>query len=1109
MNRTRYRFGIRNKLISIFSLIKVVPLLLLALLAWKNSSDLSNRVASESSEMAGQMIDAVNVVGKMTTTESVRALDLQAQEFLERITGDTAEAVAQFLYQRDQDLRFLSTLQADTDIYQQFLNSKTRGVTGHRPWKLKEDGSGWEAQDPVSPEDRPIKPKLAENHKAFHSSNPYRREITQYRPLYREITFIDLTGQERVKATSELRQSAELRDVSEQQNTWIKAETYFSQLADLKADEIYVSNVIGAYIPSPVIGSYTPQRAAEKNIPYQPEQAAYAGKENPVGKRFEGIIRWAMPTYKDGKKIGYVTMAMDHTHLMEFTDHIVPTPERYSSISDAGSGNYAFMWDNLGRNISHPRDYFIVGYDPETGQRAVPFLEEKTWQKWQLSGLPFHQFAEQIPIYSNQSLENKPAAALIKQGYLGLDCRYLDFAPQCSGWWNLTQDGGAGSFVIFWSGLWKFTTAAAIPYFTGQYGNSRRGFGFVTIGANVNQFHAPAEAAREKVSELISKTDRHLADKRQDLQNGIQKALEDTSLELILSTLIMVILVILIAIWMASYITNRITRITEGLRNFTNGRLAYRIQPQANDEVGDLAESFNQMADTVDLHISSLMSEVQQRKLAESRLEESHGLLLKRVEQRTSELQDSNMLLRQENAERQKAQEEVERLARIDYLTDLPNRLLFNERLEESLQAKNSAFSVLFIDLDKLKLINDNFGHDVGDSLLHHVASCLARAIRHEDTVARLGGDEFAILAHDSNDTNAVQELAIRLLSVLSNPVALDGHLITPGCSIGIARYPNDATTPSKLLHLADMAMYQVKNEGGNSYRFFDLEIQQMMEQNQVIEAELRRAIVEGELKLYYQPKVSLEDSTVLGMEALVRWQHPQHGLLLPDAFIDAAERTGKIIDLGEWVLDEACRQTKIWHQQGYDTLRVSVNVSALQLKDRSFYQFTLDTLQKYDLAPVYLELELTESCIVEDSHVNILTELRAKGVSIAIDDFGIGYSSFDRLRQLKVDMIKVDRSFVKSTGTPDDDAIISAIINMAKPLGVTILAEGVETEAQEALLTELGCHQSQGFFFSKPLDAPGFESFMSDQRHPGIIDKKIVDGDDREEVQDSRNGTD
>ena len=1101
MSHTRYRFGIRNKLISIFSLIKVVPLLLLALLAWKNSGDLSERVSNESSAMAEQMIDAVDVVGQMTTTESVRALDQQAQEFLERITGDTAEAVAQFLYQRDQDLRFLSTLQANSEIYQQFLNSKTRGVTGHRPWQLKEDGSGWEAEDPSDPEKSSIKPRLVENRKDFHSSSPYRREVTQYRPLYREITFVDLNGQELVKVASETQQSVQLNDVSKQKNTWIKAETYFSQLSSLKVDEIYVSNVIGAYVPSNLIGPYTPQRAAEKNIPYKPEEAAYAGKENPLGKRFEGIIRWAMPAYNDGKKIGYVTMAMDHTHLMEFTDHIVPTPERYSSISDAGSGNYAFMWDNMGRNISHPRDYFIVGYDPETGQQAVPFLEEKTWQKWQQSGLPFHRFAEQLSTYSNQSLENKPAPELIKQGYLGLDCRYLDFAPQCSGWWNLTQDGGAGSFVIFWSGLWKFTTAAAIPYFTGQYGESRRGFGFVTIGANVNQFHAPAEAAREKVSQLISKTDDHLTNKREDLQNGIQKALAETSLELLLSTLIMVVLVILIAIWIASYITNRITHITEGLRNFTNGRLNYRIRAQANDEVGDLAESFNQMADTVDLHISSLMSEVQQRKLAESRLEESHSLLLKRVEERTNELQDSNALLRQENAERQRAQEEVERLARIDYLTDLPNRLLFNERLEECLETKESPFSVLFIDLDKLKSINDNFGHDVGDSLLNHVASCLAQAIRHEDTVARLGGDEFAILAYDNNDTDAVQELALRLLSLLSRPVALEGHLITPSCSIGIARYPNDAGTPSKLLHLADMAMYQVKNEGGNAYRFFDLEIQQMMEQNQVIEAELRRAIAEGELELYYQPKVSLENSKVLGMEALVRWQHPQHGLLLPDAFIDAAERTGKIVDLGEWVLDEACRQTKVWHMQGYEQLRVSVNVSALQLKDRSFFQFTLDTLKKYDLSPVSLELELTESSIVEDSHISILTELRAHGVSIAVDDFGIGYSSFDRLRQLKVDMIKVDRSFVKSTGTPDDDAIISAIINMAKPLGVTILAEGVETEEQEALLTELGCHQSQGFFFSKPLDARNFESFMNEQSDRDVGEKKVTDEDAKEKV--------
>ena len=253
---------------------------------------------------------------------------------------------------------------------------------------------------------------------------------------------------------------------------------------------------------SHMIGAYSRERAQEKGIPFVPEQSGYAGKENPVGIRFQGLIRWATPVAKNGRVIGYVTLALDHTHIMEFTDHIVPTTERYSAISDAGSGNYAFIWDNKGRNISHPRDYFIVGYDPETGKQSVPWLDEEMFGIWQASDRSMDTFLSKAPQFKDQTLSKKPALPLIQAGMLGLDCRYLNFAPQCTGWRNLTQNGGSGSFVIFWSGLWKLTTAATIPYYTGSYGHSSRGFGFVTIGANVDEFHSSAMQTAETIRDI-------------------------------------------------------------------------------------------------------------------------------------------------------------------------------------------------------------------------------------------------------------------------------------------------------------------------------------------------------------------------------------------------------------------------------------------------------------------------------------------------------------------------------------------------------------------------------------------------------------------------------
>ncbi|WP_163833820.1 EAL domain-containing protein [Spartinivicinus ruber] len=1084
MPKSRLQLGIRGKLISIFSLIKVLPLLLLAWIAWDHSVKLGHKVVSESQQMADRMLHTVTTIGEVTTKQSFKALESQAQSAIERLTVDTAEQVARFLYERDKDLLLLAGQTPDSDTYQQFITHRTAVVTLHQPWQLDEAGQQWQSVRPMSFQYRQIKATEEDNRTAFHYRPPDHLGIQEKRPLYREISFFDLNGQQQIRILSDSNQAAPLMNISRPENTWYKAEDYFAELNSLKKGDIYVSDVIGAYVPSPIIGAYTQVKAKEKGVSFLPENAAYAGKENPVGKRFEGIVRWVTPIFQAGDKIGYLSLALDHTHLMEFTDHLVPTEQRFTPIADASSGNYAFMWDYLGRNISHPRDYFIVGYDPATGEQVPSWLDQATWQQWQDSGLSFQQFIHQQPIYHAQSLKRKPALSQVSKGQLALDCRYLNFAPQCSGWWNLTQEGGAGSFVIFWSGIWKITTAAVIPYYTGRYANSARGFGFVTIGANLNQFHAPALNTKKEMSQLIQQANHQLENKRNSVIDGINSALQKITVQLTTSTVVMVLLVILIAIWMASYLTNRIKHIIEGMKTFTAGNLSHRLSSTTEDEVGELIDNFNELANTIELNVKNLNEEIQQRKVAETKLAQAKNELEQRVAERTLELRISNDQLKKENKERQKAQRQIEHLARYDHLTGLANRVLFGERLKQALEVTEETsepVALFFVDLDGFKEVNDSLGHEVGDLLLKHVARSLESAVREGDTVARLGGDEFAVVAQGITNHAVLVELAERLLKKLVTKASLDGHKLRAGGSIGIACYPADAKSQEKLIHFADMAMYQAKHSGGgNCYRFFTPDMQARVLHHQKVEAELHQAIQNNELRVYYQPKIDLQTDKIFGMEALVRWQHPERGLLPPIEFIEIAEHTGQIVELGAWVLKEACRQTHQWYQQQIGTLQVSVNVSGYQI-DQRFIELVTSVLACTHLNPQQLELELTESTLMDDTPATntILKQLSELGVAISIDDFGTGYSSFERIRALHLDVIKVDRSFIKGLGCPDDNAIVDAIISMAKTLKVKILAEGVETQEQRQYLQQAQCDAAQGFLFSKPLPAEAFERLL------------------------------
>ena len=592
--------GIRGKLIAIFVLIKVVPLLLLAWFAWHAASQLGGDVSEKAGGMADAMLDTIKSIGQTVTDDSIRALDLRSREAIEALTTDTAKEIATFLYDRDADIRQAAALEPSEAGFRRFLSERQRTLYRHGAWRLAEDGQSWVPEKPVTREARVTRPILSDNAKDFHARPPEYLGEPERRPLFVEMTFIDLAGNEKIKVTSGDLTDKCLRNVADPGNTFVRAERYFSELQKLKPGDIYVSDVIGAYVPTQVVGPYLPAALEKAGKPFKPEESAYAGTENPVGKRFRGIVRWAMPVIKDGRVTGYVTLALDHDHIRQFSDRLMPTEERFTPIADAIKGNYAFIWDYKSRSISHPRDYMIVGYDPQTGKAATPWMDEELYAEWQASGKPADEFLAGIPPFRDQNLKRKPAGELVKAGTLGLDCRYLNFSPQCDGWNAVTEHGGSGSFVIFFSGLWKLTTAAAIPYYTGQYGKTPQGFGFVTIGANVDDFHKAATETAAKINTLVEQKDASFKAQRGELLDHIRDSLNATALGLWGSTLLMVVIVIGIAVWMAGLLTRRITAMIDGIHAFQKGDLSRRLDARSQDEMGELASSFNRMADSVE-----------------------------------------------------------------------------------------------------------------------------------------------------------------------------------------------------------------------------------------------------------------------------------------------------------------------------------------------------------------------------------------------------------------------------------------------------------------------------------------------------------------------------
>lgn len=571
--------GIFPKLLLFFLLLSISPLIVLGYMANKNMAQTGLESTAIATGMGEKNLKAAREIGQVAIEDSVHALDDKSREAIELRTLELALRIADFLYERDNDILVLAAFKPDPEKYRLAYLSNTKDV--------------------IMPRNLPREAPSGDS-TALLWSNPANRISWHHRPpddfkriskpIYKEITFIGLSGNEKIKVKNG-HISKDLRDVSQRENTFCKAEDYFSHLPLLKKGEIYVSRVIGTYKKGWLYKS-------PEGIKVKPE-SAHAGKENPLGDEFEGIIRWATPVYENGRKTGYLTMAMDHIHVMEFTDHVVPTEERFSELSDGGSGNYAFLWDDQDQCISHARDFFICGYDPETGEEVPGWLSQNTYDEYKDSGLSLKDFVERLPSFRDFSQNKSGSRDQLNSGEIALDCRILDTAPQCEGWHRGTEDGGAGSFLILWSGLWKLTTYAAVPYYTGEYGYSKRGFGYVTVGANVDDFHKAAQKTRERIENSIARQEQDIRSANERARALIEESADRNRTLITVITIISALSVLGAAILLGLNITRPLKRLTEGAMAISRGDLDQQIEVNSKDEIGQLAKSFNEMAHAV------------------------------------------------------------------------------------------------------------------------------------------------------------------------------------------------------------------------------------------------------------------------------------------------------------------------------------------------------------------------------------------------------------------------------------------------------------------------------------------------------------------------------
>lgn len=514
-----------------------------------------------------------------------------------------------------------------------------------------------------------------------------------------------------------------------------------------------------------------------------------------------------------------------------------------------------------------------------------------------------------------------------------------------------------------------------------------------------------------------------------------------------------------------------------GIVLFVANLVLSRLQKHITEPISSLAAVSMRISDLGDYSMRAKASPLSDI----GALSNAFNSMLERIQHRETALES-------EIAERKRIENKLDRLAHFDNVTELNNRHFFNERLH-AVVARSEKFkertALMFIDLDNFKTVNDTLGHDTGDQLLRLVAKKLADTLRFGDVICRIGGDEFAIILENVGHTGVASTIAEKCMASLAMPISISGNEIYVSASIGISVYPDDASDMHELLKYADTAMYYAKNGGKNAFRVFLPTMRGEAQKRFSMDSNLRRALERNEFRLYYQPQIDLATDRVIGVEALVRWVHSDLGMISPTEFIPIAEETGLIVPIGEWVLREACRQMKQWHDEGMEHLRIAVNLSGRQLKEDNFVEAVLKIVEQTGIKPGLVELELTESMLMdaESTVLDKLYALRSAGIELAIDDFGTGYSSMSYLKTFPINCLKIDKSFVRDLPQNREDAAITkAIIAMAKALKMQVIAEGIETVEQGEFLRQNGCHMSQGYYYSKPLPADEIKKLFCDE---------------------------
>ncbi len=994
-------YSIKQKLLIVFIFFKAIPLIILAVLSIYSFLEIDALLKESYKDMIQQSKSSVKKTTDIAISESIVALDIKSQSVLENKTKNIANNVARFLYQRDSDILLLSSLDIDKNTLQNFYNLKRSKVYIPSEYFYDKLKNKW-----VSKTKQPAQKEQAfETHAMFKNFHKVKKQeaVQKSIPLYKEISFYKPDGKEIYKVSA---LDKKLKDISNKNNSYLRAEDYFLEAKKLKKGEIYVSRVIGEYIPSPVIGSFTKEKAKLAGIKFEPEKYAYAGKENPLGKKFSGIIRFVTPVYKGSKLQGFLTLALDHQHVMNFTDFHDSLSLNTLDISDASNGNYAFMWDNQFTSISHPRDYFIVGYDSKTGEQVPGWTTLEMEKRFiQSKEKDFGKFLKTQSTFFEQSSDKKPSISQAKKGQVALDCKYLNFAPQCQGWVEILKNGGFGSFVVSWSNISKLNTVAPIPYYTGQYKNSEVGFGFVTIGTNVNEFHKAAINTRKNIDKVLEVEYANIQKSIEDTSSKIYNNIQRHIILITSLTILLIALVVYIAIYISYSISKRLSKIITGTQKLKEKDFDYQLECNNNDELGELCRSFNTMAASI-------------KDLTQN----------------------------------------LENKLYTDDLTKLSSRPALYRDI------KSNEFNCLLIfDIDSFKSINDHYGAHAGNYILVEFATILQKfGLKHKLHPYRVGSDEFVLLTHNYLTNEQIKSIVSKLDQTISSSFfkcdkcSMDTTIsFTCGASSNLSspiECADLALNEAKLKKLTLM-IYDDTNPNMNKHSEFILWKQKII-----------YAIENNNIIPYFQPIIDVKNPESKKYECLIRMIDNEN-IISPYMFLDISKEARLYPQLTRIMIEKSFE----YFHNSDATFSINISIDDIQNKETlEFMDEQLLKYDVGDR--LILEILESEEIDNFDVIFPFIKKMKAKGVRFAVDDFGSGYSNFSYLLKMKPDLLKIDGSLIKNISKGSDEYyVVDAIVKFASALDIELVAEFVSTKNILDTLKEFDIDFMQGYYFSEP----------------------------------------